>query len=245
MAQENEKTEHVTKIIVQNNMSNALGIASFIFGLISIFFLAPVFVPLALLLGIIAIIKKQLAWGIIGIICGIIGFVTSPILLGIFGLATIGANIEREMTSTQNRPSQYNPPTQVYTPPPKNYTPPQNPRETKELFISARDFWVDTGIILSKNENFNIRASGQWSNGGDSPKYVGPNGFNITFPGTILGSANLASLIGQVNGRTFSIGQNYSGVSPESGKLLLSINDTQDSFSDNKGNLKVQISHSK
>ena len=90
-------------------MSNALGITSFIFGLISIFFLAPVFVPLALLLVIIAIIKKQLAWGIIGIICGIIGFVTSPILLGIFRLATIGVNIEREMTSTQNRPSQYNP----------------------------------------------------------------------------------------------------------------------------------------
>ena len=102
-------------------MSNALGIASFVFGLISIFFLAPVFVPLSLLLVIIAIIKKQLAWGIIWIVCGIIGFVTSPILLGIFRLATIGVNIEREMTSTQNRPSQYNPPTQAYTPPPQTY----------------------------------------------------------------------------------------------------------------------------
>lgn len=127
--------------------------------------------------------------------------------------------------------------------PPQTYIPPHI--ETHELLISATTLWVDTGITLSKGENFNIRASGQWSNGGDSPKYVGPNGFNITFPGTILESANLASLIGQVNGYMFPVGQSYSGTSPASGKLLLSINDTPNNFSDNNGSLKVQISHSK
>lgn len=78
-------------IILQNNTSNALGIASFVFGVISIFILAPLFVPLAILLGIIAVIKKQLVWGILGIFCALIGFATSPILLGILGFASLGS----------------------------------------------------------------------------------------------------------------------------------------------------------
>jgi hypothetical protein len=78
-----------TTIILQNDTSNSLGIASFIFGLISIFFLSPVFVPIALIFGVIAVVKNQLAWGITGLICALIGFMTSPILLAIFGLASL------------------------------------------------------------------------------------------------------------------------------------------------------------
>nr|VFK12801.1 MAG: hypothetical protein BECKLPF1236B_GA0070989_104018 [Candidatus Kentron sp. LPFa] len=80
-------------VIIVDKRGNAAGIASFIFGLLSIFFLAPLFVPLALLLGVIGVIKKQLIWSVLGIVCGIIGFVTSPILLGLFGLAAISANL--------------------------------------------------------------------------------------------------------------------------------------------------------
>ena len=98
------KPEVVQKIIIEKNTSNAFGIASFIFGIISIFFLAPIFVPLSLLFGIIAIVSKQLAWGIMGIICAIIGFMTSPILLGIFGLMTIASSIETKSIKT----TQYN-----------------------------------------------------------------------------------------------------------------------------------------
>ncbi|TSA38020.1 MAG: hypothetical protein D4R63_11935 [Methylococcaceae bacterium] len=75
--------------MLQNNTSNSLGIASFIFGLISIFFLSPVFVPIALILGVIAVIKKQLVWRILGLVCALIGFMASPILLGIFGLVSL------------------------------------------------------------------------------------------------------------------------------------------------------------
>jgi hypothetical protein len=78
-------------VIVQNNTSNAIGIASFVFGIISIFIFAPLFVPLAVILGIVAIVKKQLVWGILGIFCAIIGFATSPILLGLLGLVSIGS----------------------------------------------------------------------------------------------------------------------------------------------------------
>jgi hypothetical protein len=80
-----------TTVIVQNNTSNAIGIASFVFGIISIFIFAPLFVPLAVILGIVAIVKKQLVWGILGIFCAIIGFATSPILLGLLGLVSIGS----------------------------------------------------------------------------------------------------------------------------------------------------------
>lgn len=80
---------HTTTIIIRNETSNGIGIAAFVFGVISIFFMSPVFVPLAVLLGIIAVIKKQLIWGVLGLLCASIGFITSPILLGIFGLVSI------------------------------------------------------------------------------------------------------------------------------------------------------------
>lgn len=86
-----ENASAVTTVILQNNTSNALGIAAFIFGVISIFVLSPIFVPLAVILGTIAIIKKQLVWGIVGLVCAALGFLTSPILLGLFGLASFGA----------------------------------------------------------------------------------------------------------------------------------------------------------
>jgi hypothetical protein len=81
----------VTHVVVQSNPSNALGIASFVFGILSIFILAPLFVPLAMILGIIAVIKKQLLWGILGMVCALAGIATSPIFLGLMGLASIGA----------------------------------------------------------------------------------------------------------------------------------------------------------
>ena len=55
--------------------TNALGIASFIFGLIGIFILAPIFVPLALFFGVIAVVKRQFVWGALGLLCGAIGFI--------------------------------------------------------------------------------------------------------------------------------------------------------------------------
>lgn len=85
-----EKENQQTVVVVQNQ-SNALGIASFIFGLISIFIFSPIFVPLALIFGVIGMLKKQIVWGIVGIIFAIIGFATSPMLLGMFGLASLGA----------------------------------------------------------------------------------------------------------------------------------------------------------
>jgi hypothetical protein len=56
-----------------------------------VFFLAPLFTTLGIILGIVAIVKKQLVWGILGIILSIIGALTSPMIMGILGMASIGA----------------------------------------------------------------------------------------------------------------------------------------------------------
>lgn len=88
-----EANSNTQTIILRNETGNAIGIASFVFGVISIFVLAPVFVPLGLLFGVIGIIKKQMVWSVIGLICSIVGFLTSPILLGLFGLVSVGASI--------------------------------------------------------------------------------------------------------------------------------------------------------
>ena len=59
------------------------------FGIISIFYLSPIFVPLAIVTAILALFKKQFIWGILAIICAIIGFLTSPILLAALGLTAL------------------------------------------------------------------------------------------------------------------------------------------------------------
>jgi len=82
----NEKTGN-TVVVVQQASSSAVGICALIFGIIGFFFLAIVFVPLSLLFSIIAIIKKQYAWGISAIIIAAIALMTSPTLLLMLGLA--------------------------------------------------------------------------------------------------------------------------------------------------------------
>jgi len=74
-----------------SSSSSAIGITSFVMGIISVFFLSIVFVPLALIFGVIGITKGQTLWSLLGIVFGIIGFFTSPILLGLLGLASLGA----------------------------------------------------------------------------------------------------------------------------------------------------------
>ena len=74
---------------MNNKPSKPEGLASFILGIISIFYMSPVFVPLAVITGIVALFKKQFLWGILGIFCAFIGFITSPILLATLGLTAL------------------------------------------------------------------------------------------------------------------------------------------------------------
>lgn len=74
-------------VVEHKTSSSAVGICALVFGVISIFFLTVLFAPLALIMAIIAFVKKQIGWAIGAVICAIIGMLTSPIFLGLLGIA--------------------------------------------------------------------------------------------------------------------------------------------------------------
>jgi len=57
------------------------------FGLLGIFSMGYIFVPLALICSLIALFMGQMSWAFIGLLLTVAGFITSPVLLGILGIA--------------------------------------------------------------------------------------------------------------------------------------------------------------
>jgi hypothetical protein len=115
-------------------------------------------------------------------------------------------------------------------------------RAQQQKTVPAEVIWVDTGITVRAGQILSIVATGRWSNGGGQPQYVGPDGFGgFRMAGSLLSSASLASLIGNIDSKVFFVGSNYSAPSAVSGKLYLSMNDLPNTFGDNKGSLRVSI----
>lgn len=79
---------------LKNESSHSIGISSFVLEC-RVFFLSPVFVPLAFVFGIIGAINNQMAWIIFGLICALLGFLTSLVLLCVFNMVSIGATLQR------------------------------------------------------------------------------------------------------------------------------------------------------
>ncbi len=75
--------------IIIRESNQTYGLLSIIFGFIGIFILSPILSPLAFILGLISITKKEFVSGIIGIIFAIIGVLTSPILMALIHATTI------------------------------------------------------------------------------------------------------------------------------------------------------------
>ena len=67
------------------------GFASILFGILSIFVFAPIFVPLAIIFSFVALVTRQASWGLTGFICALVGFVSSPILMGMLGIMTLAS----------------------------------------------------------------------------------------------------------------------------------------------------------
>ena len=84
MADNSGNNGQQTVVVVQNAPSPVMGILSIVFSIISFFFFAILFVPLGLIFGIIAIVKKQTGLGITGIILAIISACLSPTFWGMF-----------------------------------------------------------------------------------------------------------------------------------------------------------------
>ena len=68
-----------------------VGILAVIFGVMSIFTWSILFVPLALVLGIIALFIGQIGWGIGAIILSVIGVLTSPMIIMMLGMGALMA----------------------------------------------------------------------------------------------------------------------------------------------------------
>ncbi len=78
-----------TRIIIKES-TQTYGVLSIAFGFVGIFILSPILSPLAFILGVVSIVKKEeFVLGIIGIFFAVIGVLTSPILLALFHSATI------------------------------------------------------------------------------------------------------------------------------------------------------------
>ena len=81
-------TDKETKIIIKEQ-TQIYGVLSIIFGFIGIFIFSILFSPIAFILGVLAISKKEYVAGFVGIVFSIIGVLTSPILMALINLPTI------------------------------------------------------------------------------------------------------------------------------------------------------------
>ena len=68
-----------------------LGLFAVGFGLLGIFTIGPVFVPLALIFGLIAIFAGQILWGLAAVILALVGVLSSPTLMLVLGIGAFFA----------------------------------------------------------------------------------------------------------------------------------------------------------
>lgn len=116
--------------VVVQSAGMALGVASTVCGIISIFFMAIIFGTLGLLFGAVGVAKKQYIFSIVGIIASLVGLATSPILWGILGIsALVGAAGDA---------ARDDPPRRVVAPAPAEYPAPVPAPEPEITVISVR-----------------------------------------------------------------------------------------------------------
>jgi len=68
-----------------------LGLFAVGFGLLGIFTIGPVFVPLALIFGLAAIFAGQILWGLTAVVLAVAGVLTSPTLMVVLGIGAFAA----------------------------------------------------------------------------------------------------------------------------------------------------------
>lgn len=83
--------DHPTREFRRADNPPMLGWFAVGFAMLGIFTFAPLFVPLGLVLGIIALFIGQIGLGILAIGLSAIGIVTSPTLMLMMGLGALGA----------------------------------------------------------------------------------------------------------------------------------------------------------
>ncbi|MDA0998125.1 MAG: hypothetical protein O2944_07960 [Proteobacteria bacterium] len=63
-------------------------------GLLGIFGPSILFVPLAIIFSVVAILRGQVSWGFAGLFLAVGGFMSSPLLMGLVGLGALWLSID-------------------------------------------------------------------------------------------------------------------------------------------------------
>jgi hypothetical protein len=114
-------------------------------------------------------------------------------------------------------------------------------RGCAEVRVPANQPWTDTGIVAPPGTPFLVKATGgRWSNVG--PPALDANGFvGYRHPGTVLESANLASLIGRIGNDVFPLGSYEDHGFATQDTLFLGMNDVPSTYGDNQGAIDVDV----
>ena len=111
--------------------------------------------------------------------------------------------------------------------------------DVRVVNVSARQRWTSTGLRVRQGERLALQTSGQirLSTTGLT---ASPDGSGQNDPGSPLPDVLSGALIGRIgNGRPFGIGSQSQVEMPESGQLMLGVNDSV--LNDNDGAFRVEI----
>ena len=85
----NRTSSAETQVVFIKTKSKTFGILGLVFGLISVFIMSVLFVPLIILFSVLGLLKRDLTTIILGgsgLVLSLIGLMTSPMLMGLIGL---------------------------------------------------------------------------------------------------------------------------------------------------------------
>ena len=119
---------------------------------------------------------------------------------------------------------------------------------TVVLEIPAKTLWFDTGLDVTNKRILIKYESGTWSNDGAESHFCDGEGFipegkdfRDVIPKLLVTNAPLGALVGRTNGEPFFVGNTYED-RPGEGRLYLSMNEKADSFDDNAGSVRIEVS---
>lgn len=85
----NRTSSAETQVVFIKTKSKTFGILGLVFGLISVFILSVLFVPLSIVFSVLGLLKRDptnIILGASGLVLSLIGLMTSPMLMGLVGL---------------------------------------------------------------------------------------------------------------------------------------------------------------
>jgi hypothetical protein len=144
-------------------------------------------------------------------------------------------------TPTPTKPAASPVPEIVVTPTDVMPTPAPATTTSRTYLILANLGWDSVGMYVRPGQQFEISATGSWSNGPEGNP-IGPAGGDGFDPASILPSAPIGTLIGRIGyNQPFEVGEHALLTADYGGELYLRMNDDPGALSDNTGSLEVTV----